>query len=230
MIQNPYNVITNDEITVCDHNMYFVHAKLSNTFLSSNIFRRDRWDFSKASELIGSGFIHVLMIPSIISGKKSLIIKEELVEQVSSENILSKHDLSYFESQEEGQVEAERTFDHPQINSSIKYPSGFWVFEINIRLKTLMVSELNVNGFSTKAIDTINKLTVIEALRQSIYLKRSNINYSFSKLAKLIYLSYLEYKKEAIFWLLILPILILPRFIVKIIANVIFKIFGKKPD
>lgn len=217
----PSNLKLDNEINIFNHNELFLNIKTCSSLLSANIYKRSLWNFEKAASYIGSGYIHLLMIPGSVFSRKSLVLKRVLVEQRSSDDSLLINTGS-------SGAENEVNFEHHAINNSLVYPNVFWSFDINVKLRRILMHDLREHKFEERVISKIDHATQIETLRQSIYLKKSVKKYTFKELLSLIFLSFVEYKKKFIFWFLILPILMAPKKMLQLIIF-IFDIFKIKP-
>ena len=189
-------------VVVTTHNNYYAITNFSNSFVSSNVVRRESWNMMMKDEYLGTLWIHSHIVRDILLLGDSLVIRESLIKMKG---------LTLKESRLEKYVEGEYDF-------YLEAHKNFVAF----------VSELGGMGYNKLLCKNSIKSLLVETIKQIIINKYTSNMYSVRDLLHTYKWTKKYFKSFFLYWAVLIPVLVSPVFFWKVVFHpfrVVYKYF-----
>ena len=185
------NNIKNETFPIKGEEM-FMKTGFSSSFISSNIFNKAAWKKQNFEKYFNTNWYHFFASRDIVIDTDTLIIGQPQITQTG---------LDIFHSRSEKKNENDKEGLEFYISAHIKFLS--------------FVFSLSNYGYPKHVIKTAKKIGKKDNLRQIIYYKLTRDTYSFDQILLIINKMREFFGLNIIFWFIHVPLLLLPKFIIK---------------
>jgi hypothetical protein len=190
-----------NKVEITDHNEFYKITDFANSFISSNIIRRDCWNDAMQESYIGTHWIHLFMVRDILLLGPSLVIREPLVKMRGVT------------------LEVSRALAQEQ------HPGQYDVYLEHTEKLTIFLSELVSKGYQVDLYEKKHKKLLIELIRQVMIYKYTSKKYNIGDLIYTYKWTKYYHGNRILYWIIVVPILFSPVSFWKISFNRIRSVY-----